>query len=435
MGPDHLRLAWCQPAQERPHLITRCDLGRRVGSGVAKGRVARIQLQKLLQRRPLVALAHQVRFPAVVPPVERDGAQPSPEGSLALPLEGVDPDHGGDKDILNQIAAILQRAVPEAPLHITGEGGEHPSHGVLVTPPQSCDTHAEVLFHHSASHSGPPTDPRRRSLRPRPLTFSTAVPPTRPRLRTCDARFVPTLPSAYSGGLRFGEGMGGSKATVLAVDDDALCLDSLRALLEADGRTVLTATGGRAALALAARQRPDLIVLDYAMPEMTGLEVLQALRKAGDQVPVILLSAKSDPYDKAAGYASGADVCIGKEEDLAVLRSAVARHLARGGTSLQRSEFPGLVVDWSTWTCIIDGEDVHLPPRLFRLLGALASRPGVVLRKEQLIGQVWGLNSDVYNRALDNAVVELRRLLGDSGPSPHLIHTVRGVGYKFDPVP
>ncbi|MHB1523475.1 MAG: response regulator transcription factor [Candidatus Dormibacteria bacterium] len=229
--------------------------------------------------------------------------------------------------------------------------------------------------------------------------------------------------------------MGGSKATVLAVDDDALCLDSLRALLEADGRTVLTASGGRAALALAARQRPDLIVLDYAMPEMTGLEVLQALRKAGDQVPVILLSAKSDPYDKAAGYASGADVCIGKEEDFAVLRSAVARHLDRGGTSVQRSEFPGLVIDWSTWTCIVDGEEVHLPPRLFRLLGALASRPGVVLRKEQLIGQVWGLNSDVYNRAVDNAVVELRRLIGDSGSTPRLIHTVRGVGYKFDPTP
>ncbi|MGC8473922.1 MAG: response regulator transcription factor [Candidatus Dormibacteria bacterium] len=229
--------------------------------------------------------------------------------------------------------------------------------------------------------------------------------------------------------------MGGTKATVLAVDDDALCLDSVRALLEADGRTVLTATSGRAALALAARQRPDLIVLDYAMPEMTGLEVLQALRQAGDQVPVILLSAKSDPYDRAAGYASGADVCIGKEEDSAVLRAAIARHLDRAGPSAPRSEFPGLVVDWSTWTCIVDGEEVHLPPRLFRLLGALASRPGVVLRKEQLIGQVWGLNSDVYNRAVDNAVVELRRLIGDRGPTPRLIHTVRGVGYKFEPMP
>ena len=227
--------------------------------------------------------------------------------------------------------------------------------------------------------------------------------------------------------------MGANKATILVVDDDPLCLDSLRALLEADQHKVVTAPGGRAALAVLGRHHPDLIVLDYAMPEMTGLEVLQQLRSAGDQVPVILLSAKSDPYDRAAGYASGADVCIGKEEDPAVLRAAITRHLGRGGPATQRSEFPGLVVDWSTWTCIVDGEEVHLPPRLFRLLSALASRPGVVLRKEQLIGQVWGLNSEVYNRAVDNAVVELRRLIGDRGPTPRLIHTVRGVGYKFEP--
>ncbi len=222
------------------------------------------------------------------------------------------------------------------------------------------------------------------------------------------------------------------RATILVVDDDPLSLGALRSLLEADGFAVVTAESGRAALVALRRQRPALVILDYAMPEMTGLEVVKSLRAAGDQIPVIVLSAKSDPYDKAAGYGSGADVYLGKDEDPAVLRAAIARHLHREQPEAGRAEFPGLVADWTTWSCLVDGREVHLPPRLFRLLRALAMRPGVVVRKEQLINQVWGVNSDVYNRAVDNAVVELRRLLGDGGPSPRFIHTVRGIGYKFE---
>lgn len=222
------------------------------------------------------------------------------------------------------------------------------------------------------------------------------------------------------------------RSSILVVDDDPVSLNALRALLQADGYRVFTASEGREAIAAVGRWRPALVVLDCAMPGMTGLEVLETLRAAGEDIPVVVLSAKSDPYDKSAGYRSGADVYLGKDEDPAVLRAAIRRHMDRHATEAQRAEFPGLTVDWATWTCLVDHREVHLPPRLFRLLRALATRPGVVLRKEQLIYQVWGINSDVYNRAVDNAVVELRRLLGDESADPRFIHTVRGIGYKFE---
>ncbi len=225
------------------------------------------------------------------------------------------------------------------------------------------------------------------------------------------------------------------RARVLVVDDDPLSLAAVRNVLEPDGYRLEEARGGRQALAQIGRGKPDCVVLDYAMPGMSGLEVVRAMRDSGDETPVVMLSAKEDSFDKAAGYSSGADIYIGKDEDPSVLRAAVARLLSHREGLPPRIEAGGLVLDSSTWTCEIDGRQMRLPPRAFSLLEALASRPGAVWRKEQLVYRVWGVNSDVYNRAVDNAVVELRKLLGDSSQSPRFIHTVRGVGYKFDPLP
>lgn len=109
--------------------------------------------------------------------------------------------------------------------------------------------------------------------------------------------------------------MGPGRGRVLVVDDDPISMAAIKAVLEPDGYRIDSARGGREALAEIAVRRPDCVVLDYAMPEMTGLEVVRALRDLGDQTPVIMFSAKSDSYDKTAGYASGADIYIGKDED------------------------------------------------------------------------------------------------------------------------
>ncbi len=225
------------------------------------------------------------------------------------------------------------------------------------------------------------------------------------------------------------------QSELLVVDDDPDSRKALSDLLTADGYHVLCANGGREALRLISNRRPDCVVLDYAMPEVTGFEVLRTLRELGNDVPVVLLSAKSDSFDKASGYANGADVYLGKDEDPGVLRAAVRRLLQRRGLVGTRIESGGLVIDVTTWTCTVDGQPISLPRRLFTLLHAMASQPGRVLHKEQLVYQVWGINSDIYNRAVDNAVVELRRLLGDDSSRPRFVHTIRGVGYKFEVAP
>ncbi|MGC2192213.1 MAG: response regulator transcription factor [Candidatus Dormiibacterota bacterium] len=224
----------------------------------------------------------------------------------------------------------------------------------------------------------------------------------------------------------------GDRGEILVVDDDPDSRRALSDLLSADGYHVDCASGGREALRMVASGTPDCVVLDYAMPEVTGFEVLRTLRESRNEVPVVMLSAKSDSFDKVSGYSNGADVYVGKEEDPGVLRAAVRRLMQRRGAVDTRIETGGLMIDAETWSCTVDGKPIALPRRLFTLLHALASQPGRVLRKEQLVYLVWGINSDIYNRAVDNAVVELRRLLGDNSSQPRFVHTVRGVGYKFE---
>lgn len=227
----------------------------------------------------------------------------------------------------------------------------------------------------------------------------------------------------------------GDQADLLVVDDDRDCLRALSELLAADGYHVLLAPGAREALRILTADAPDCVILDYAMPEMTGLELLRTMRELASDVPVVMLSAKSDSYDKVSGYSSGADAYVGKDEDPAVLRAVVRRLLQRRGVAETKIQLGGLMIDVATWTCTVDGRPVALPRRLFHLLHALASQNGRVLRKEQLLYQVWGIHTDIYNRAVDNAVVELRRGIGDSSTKPRFVHTVRGIGYKFEVTP
>ncbi|HUY96529.1 MAG TPA: response regulator transcription factor [Verrucomicrobiae bacterium] len=219
---------------------------------------------------------------------------------------------------------------------------------------------------------------------------------------------------------------------VLVVDDDPRVAETVAELLRPEGYAVQGAGSANQALETIATCRPDCLVVDWAMPTLSGLELVRRLRQARDGVPVVMLSARGEAIDRMAGYDAGVDVYVDKSEDPGVLRAAVRRLLLRRRGSPTRFEHAGLTIDSGTWTCCVDGLPVALPRRLFLLLHLLASQPGLVVRKEQIVYQVWGVDSDVYNRAVDNAVAELRRLLGDRGGSPRFIHTVRGIGYKFE---
>ncbi len=219
---------------------------------------------------------------------------------------------------------------------------------------------------------------------------------------------------------------------VVVVDDDPRVVETVAALLRPEGYAVQGVGGGAQALEAMAARAPDCLVVDWAMPTMSGLEVVRRLRQSGSAVPVVMLSARGEAIDRMAGYDAGVDIYIDKSEDPGVLRAAVRRLIQGRGARPTRFDHPGLTIDVGTWTCSVDGAPVALPRRLFLLLHLLASQPGQVLRKEQIVYQVWGVDSDVYNRAVDNAVAELRRRLGDRRGSPRFIHTVRGIGYKFE---
>ncbi len=219
---------------------------------------------------------------------------------------------------------------------------------------------------------------------------------------------------------------------ILIVDDDPDTCEQLASLMVSDGYRAVTALSGRQALTRLAHKIPDCLVLDYAMPEVSGLEVLRQIRDQDLDIPIVMLSAKADSYDRVAGYSSGADIYVGKHEDVAVLRSAVRRLLVARRRTATVLEVGQLRLDLTAWKCYFNGAEVALPPRLFTLLRLLASQPGRVYRKEQILSAVWGVGAEVYDRVVDNAVVDLRRMLGDSGRPPSLIHTVRGVGYKLE---
>ncbi|HVA21957.1 MAG TPA: response regulator transcription factor [Candidatus Micrarchaeia archaeon] len=221
---------------------------------------------------------------------------------------------------------------------------------------------------------------------------------------------------------------------VLVVDDDPRVAETVAALLRPEGYAVKGVQSGSDALAAMTASQPDCLVVDWAMPTLSGLEMVRRLRQQGSTVPVVMLSARGDAIDRMAGYDAGVDIYVDKSEDPGILRAAVRRLLQRQGGRPTRFDHPGLTIDSGSWTCVVDGHPVALPRRLFLLLHLLAGQPGQVLRKEQIVYQVWGVDSDVYNRAVDNAVAELRRLLGEPPGAPRFIHTVRGIGYKFEVV-
>lgn len=221
---------------------------------------------------------------------------------------------------------------------------------------------------------------------------------------------------------------------VLVVDDDPPTIETVSAILSGEGYRTVGALSGAEALTTIAARKPDCLIVDLAMPNLSGAEFVRQLRRGGSAVPVVMLSARGDAIDQVTGYDAGVDVYVDKADDPGVLRAVIRRLLQRQRSRPARFDHPGLSIDASTWTCTVDGRPVMLPRRLFLLLHLLASQPGQVLRKEQIVYQVWGVDSDVYNRAVDNSVAELRRLLGERSGATRFIHTVRGIGYKFEVV-
>jgi DNA-binding response OmpR family regulator len=225
-------------------------------------------------------------------------------------------------------------------------------------------------------------------------------------------------------------------ATILLVDDEESVQKLLTYPLERDGFRVVQARDGDEALRRFDAQRFDLVVLDLMLPKMDGLEVCKRLR-ARSSVPIIMLTARDDELDKVVGLELGADDYITKPFSIREFRSRVRALLRRAAAPRQESpepesiELDGLRIDSARRTVELDGKPVQLTYVEFELLRALASSPGRVFTRSQLLEQLWGDSAYREQRTIDVHIRHLREKLEPDPREPRLIFTVRGVGYRF----
>lgn len=253
---------------------------------------------------------------------------------------------------------------------------------------------------------------------------------------------------------------------VLIVEDEAHLAEGLRFNIEADGHQALVLGDGAQALATLLRDRDayDAVVLDVMLPGLDGFEVASELRKAGQLVPILMLTARGRPEDVLRGFEAGADDYLPKPFDLAILlarlrgllrrrawmRGAADREAAaRGGASAladsapagEGSELRGVVtfagrrLDFDAMELSVGDARYHLTLMECGLLRHLLKSPGRVVSRKEILEQVWGLHEDTDTRAIDNFIVRLRRYIEADPSSPKHLVTVRGVGYKFIPEP
>jgi DNA-binding response OmpR family regulator len=226
---------------------------------------------------------------------------------------------------------------------------------------------------------------------------------------------------------------GNGSPVVLLVDDDAAIRRSLADGLELEGFEVVPASGGRAALAALESVTPAVVVLDLAMPDLDGLEVLRRLRETGDEVPVCILSARDEVDDRVRGLEAGADDYVVKPfalEEVAARLHALLRR--RPAPPAGRLEAGDVVVDPANARAERGGRDLELTRRELELLALFVARPGAILTRREMHEQVWGYTFDPGTNIADVFVGYLRRKLEAAG-EPRILHTVRGVGFVLQP--
>ena len=225
--------------------------------------------------------------------------------------------------------------------------------------------------------------------------------------------------------------MNTSDIKILLVDDEPDILEIVGYNLKSEGYVVKTASNGLEAIETGKTFKPHLIILDVMMPEMDGIEACERLRKLPELNHSIItfLTARGEDYSQVAGFDAGADDYITKPVKPKVLVSkvkALLRRLSSGAADNNQIELDGLIIDRDEYKVICNGNEMVLPRKEFELLSLLATKPGKVYKREEILDEVWGNEVVVGGRTIDVHIRKLREKIGDDK-----FKTIKGVGYKF----
>ena len=224
------------------------------------------------------------------------------------------------------------------------------------------------------------------------------------------------------------------KPEILVADDDPSISQLVTLYLEKEGYAVRTADRGDKALEEFLRLPPDLMLLDVMLPGMDGYEVLKAVRRSGN-IPVIMVTARGETFDKVLCLELGADDYITKPFDGKEMTARIRAVLRRAQGSEEEKgtdiTFPGLTVSIAEYDVHYEGKKLEMPPKELEVLYFLASHPNQVFTREQLLSQVWGFDFFGDSRTVDVHIKRLREKLPGSEKYGWSLYTVRGVGYKF----
>jgi len=218
---------------------------------------------------------------------------------------------------------------------------------------------------------------------------------------------------------------------ILLVDDEPDILEIVGYNLSAEGYKVITAENGVQGVKLAKKEKPHLIILDVMMPEMDGIEACEQIRVIPELKDVIItfLTARGEDYSQVAGFEAGADDYITKPIKPKVLVSKVKALLRRYKEGEQQEnvlKIGNLTIDRDAYKILLSGTEISLPRKEFELLSLLASKPGKVFKREEILDNVWGNDVVVGGRTIDVHIRKLREKIGDDS-----FKTVKGVGYKY----
>lgn len=221
---------------------------------------------------------------------------------------------------------------------------------------------------------------------------------------------------------------------ILVVDDEIKIVELVKTYLEREGFAVLTAYDGKTALAIARKERPALIVLDWMLPEMSGVDVCRTLRQESG-VPIVMLTARAEETDKLIGLELGADDYVTKpfspRELVARVRAVLRRSEGAALAAGQVVTVGQVSADLGRHEVRVAGQPVDLTPTEFALLAALIQSPGRVYTRLQLLDKALGDDYEGYERTIDAHIKNLRQKMEPDPARPQYIVTVYGVGYKF----